>query len=222
MKASTRVLQLVCLGKVNVVYYWGEKGGLLVDTGWRGSSKFILGAIRSKRLPEISLIVLTHGHLDHSGGLAGLVDLLPSVKVAAHVLELATIEGFGPRRGLEAIKTLPWLYSRPIEVDYPLNDRDRVPLFPEAEVIHCPGHTYGSIAVYLPAQRTIIVGDALKNTFGKVLLPFSSQDRKLAKKSVERLLELDFDTIFFGHGTPIYHGGYSLLKKAFYKRVVEC
>ena len=71
---------------------------------------------------------------------------------------------------------------------------------------HLPGHTEGSIALYLPYKGTIIVGDALQYKFARRLTPPApgvTQRPKEAMRSVEKLLGLDFDIICFSHFPPM-------------------
>ncbi len=58
------------LGMVNVYLLKGEKGYILVDTGLKNSHKKIIKALGGKlgiKPSEIVLIILTHGHDDHTG-----------------------------------------------------------------------------------------------------------------------------------------------------------
>ena len=69
-------------------------------------------------------------------------------------------------------------------------------------VVHLPGHTEGSIALHLPYKGTIIVGDALQYKFARRLgppAPGVTQRPEQAMRSVEKLLDMDFDTICFSH-----------------------
>ena len=71
----------------------------LIDTGLRGSAshviKFVNGIGRS--VEEISLIIITHNHLDHAGGLAELRKFT-TAKVAAHQADLSDKEDELPYR----------------------------------------------------------------------------------------------------------------------------
>src|SRR5437762_1560519 len=71
-------------------------------------------------------------------------------------------------------------------------------------VVHTPGHTPGSICLYSPAGRFVIVGDLLQRVKGNVALPnaFFSDDMDEARKSIARLAALDVETILFSHYPP--------------------
>ena len=73
-------------------------------------------------------------------------------------------------------------------------------------MVHLPGHTPGSIGLYLPEKRVVIVGDALQYKLGRKLYPPASgvtQCPEEALRSLEKLLDLDFDIICFSHFPPM-------------------
>ena len=78
---------------VNIILI-AEEELTIIDTGYLGSSGQIVDYIHSLgRSPEeISLIILTHNHLDHIGGLSELRKLTEA-KVAIHKADIADIEG---------------------------------------------------------------------------------------------------------------------------------
>ena len=91
-----------------------------------------------------------------------------------------------------------------LKVDRALRDGDLLPFAGGLQVIHAPGHTPGHIALYAKERRTLFAGDALMNTGGlRLPMSTSSHDMDQAKRSVRRLVELDFDIALPGHGSPI-------------------
>src|SRR5207253_6183849 len=88
-----------------------------------------------------------------------------------------------------------------------------------AVVVHTPGHTPGHISVILPSQRVLIVGDAAGCLLGRVGMPLGmyTEDLDLARDSIRKLAELDFDTACFGHGTAYLRGG----ARAAFRRLVD-
>ena len=199
--------------RVTVVVENGE--ALLIDAGLRGSSGTILQGLETLGLfPEqIGMVVITHAHPDHSGGLSRLF-AGREIAVAVHRLEADIIAGTaGPpsplQNGLIGKMTQP-VFSRlmgsPVPADDRLEDGDVIPFGTEVRVVHLPGHTEGSIALHLPNKGTIIVGDALQYKFARTLGPPAlgvTQRPKEAMRSVEKLLGLDFDTMCFSHFPPM-------------------
>ena len=103
-----------------------------------------------------------------------------------------------------------------VPVDLPLEDGDIIPFGAEVRVVHLPGHTVGSIALYLPTKRVIIVGDALQYRFSLKLSPPAegvTQHPDEALRSLEKLLDLDFDIICFSHFPPMRKNPRAALRK---------
>lgn len=68
-------------------------------------------------------------------------------------------------------------------------------------VLHCPGHSPGSVVYFNPAQRLAIVGDVLfAGSVGRTDLP-GGDHRQLLKSIRDKLLALGDDVaIISGHG----------------------
>ncbi|MDP8219834.1 MAG: MBL fold metallo-hydrolase [Candidatus Stygibacter frigidus] len=78
-------------------------------------------------------------------------------------------------------------------------------LLDDLVLLSTPGHSPDSICIYLPAEKALISGDTiLNNTAGKYSLPyfFWGNSQNLID-SLEKLLTLDIDTIYSGHGYPL-------------------
>ena len=188
---------------------------ILVDAGFRGSLRPITGGLRDcgLSLDGISRVVITHAHPDHSGGLSELVDG-SDIRVAVHSSEAEIIEGAipapnplkSPFLASVAGPALARLAGDPVPVDLRLEDGDLIPFPTEIRVVHLPGHTSGSIALYLPEKGIVIVGDALQHKFGWRLSPPApgvTACPEMAMQSLEKLLSLDFHTICFSHFPPL-------------------
>ncbi len=215
---APNIFQIRALGaRVTVIV--SEGGFLLIDAGSRRSLPFIKGGLEALglSLDDLAMIVVTHHHPDHAGGLAELVESKP-VPVAAHHLDARIISGVEPkpdphRNRLMAAVVAPvvkTLEGDIVPVNIELEDGDVIPFDVEAKVIHVPGHTPGSICLFLPDHKTIVVGDAMQYKFGRKLSPPArsvTQDPEMALRSLQRLLDLDFQTICFGHFPPILTGG---------------
>ena len=107
------------------------------------------------------------------------------------------------------------LYGGPVEVDHILNDQDRLPVQEDITVIHTPGHTAGSICLYMASKGVLIVGDAMQYRLRRLGPPAASvtASPQQALESLEKLLSLDFDTICFSHFPPLRSGARPALQK---------
>jgi glyoxylase-like metal-dependent hydrolase (beta-lactamase superfamily II) len=192
------------------LYVWRDNDSItLIDTGSPGSGAEILTV-----LPGLDRIVLTHGHVDHTGSAAELHDATGAL-VFAGADDAAVIRG-------EAAMPPPvfedWeipIYERvsadlpdvaaPVPVDRELHDGDVLDFGGGAEILSIPGHTEGSIAIHLPQHGVLFTGDTVANV-GTVMLGTFNQDRARTVASFQRLAALDAETACFGHGEPIASG----------------
>ncbi|HEX78555.1 MAG TPA: MBL fold metallo-hydrolase [Dehalococcoidia bacterium] len=202
---------------VNIVLFVEERL-TLIDSGFRGSAPRIAEYIGSlgRSVREIELIIITHNHLDHVGGLAELKEMAPQASVAAHKDDLSRDEIGLPYPGY-ALKLLklplvsllrPLAYIKPDDVDIRLGGGEVLPPMGGLEVIHTPGHTPGSICLFSPERKLLVVGDILNNRHRDIIPParMISTDFQQAMESVKRLAQLDFDNLCCGHGKPMVGG----------------
>ncbi len=206
---------------VGRAYLYQEADRLtLIDTGLAGSADKIFAVVESLgRKPEdIKQIVITHHHRDHAGSLADVIERTKA-QVFAHKLDAPVVRGDHPpadadRRGFARLLT-PILGRRasvpsPARVDHELADGDEIDLGGGARIVHVPGHTAGSMAVYVSGRRLLFAGDGAANAFGlgppRGLLGLYNEDQEAARASFRKLAQLDFDAAFFGHGKPLDKG----------------
>jgi glyoxylase-like metal-dependent hydrolase (beta-lactamase superfamily II) len=96
----------------------------------------------------------------------------------------------------------------PLPVDVALRDGDGLDALSGGTVVHVPGHTPGSIALYFPAEGVLLSGDTIDCRRGQPGLPPRpfSVDMDQALVSIGRMSELDFDVLCPGHGEPLVGG----------------
>lgn len=215
MQVTPEVHQITLRG-VNIIVVVEEKL-TLIDTGFRGSSAKIVDYINrlGRSIWEVSLIIITHNHLDHVGGLPELKKIIPA-KVAVHRADLSDNESGLPYprriRKLMRIPPIsilrPLVYAKPSEVDIQLKGGEVLEPLGGLEVIHTPGHTPGSISLFSRKKELLIVGDALNNRHRDIRLPPKDISSNLpqAIDSIKRLGRLDFETLCCGHGRPMVGG----------------
>jgi glyoxylase-like metal-dependent hydrolase (beta-lactamase superfamily II) len=95
-----------------------------------------------------------------------------------------------------------FLQVKPFLVDEIINNGDTIA---GLTVLHLPGHTPGSIALYDPKRKVLFIGDTLGCKDGVVQVPPKSVtwDMKQAYRSIETLRTLDFTVMLSGHGEPL-------------------
>jgi glyoxylase-like metal-dependent hydrolase (beta-lactamase superfamily II) len=91
---------------------------------------------------------------------------------------------------------------RPTPVDEVLRDGARLEVAGGVRVIFTPGHTPGHICLYLERSGTLVAGDALTGSEGRLLGPNlgATQDVETATASVRKLATLDVRAIVCYHG----------------------
>ena len=172
-----------------------SRRGIVIDPG--GDVEKIVAALEAGKI-SAEAIWLTHGHLDHAGGAMALKKLLGVSIIGPHEADkfiLDNIESSAASFG--AAGTMFNCTS-----DQFLGEGDRVSFGEhEFEILHCPGHSPGSVVFYNRAARFAHVGDVLFNgSVGRS--DFRGGDGPLLIRSIkEKLLPLGDEIGFLcGHG----------------------
>jgi glyoxylase-like metal-dependent hydrolase (beta-lactamase superfamily II) len=153
-------------------------------------------AILKKHALKVKDIIITHAHIDHIGGAAKL-----KAATGAPVHMNANDQPLYDMVDTQAA----WLGMEPPErTDIDVNARDGnvVRLADkEFQVMHTPGHTQGSISVWIPAENKLIAGDTLfRDSIGRTDLPGGDM-RQILQSIHTKLLPLPDDaTVVAGHG----------------------
>ena len=90
-------------------------------------------------------------------------------------------------------------------IDDVVRDGDVLPYMGGLHIIHTPGHTPGSMCLFLAKSRVLIAGDTIINNEDRLSRPLPLRaDRDESEQSLRKLAQLDFDICCFGHGPPLY------------------
>jgi glyoxylase-like metal-dependent hydrolase (beta-lactamase superfamily II) len=205
-------------------YLWHDADGLtLVDSGVPGSAPAIAEAISAIGYHPTHLrrLVLTHFHDDHIGSAAEIAGW-GEVQVYAHRAEAPVIRGeqVGPAAVLadwevELQRSIGFEAPtpEPCRVDHEVGDGDVLDFGGGAQAVAVPGHTPGSLAVYLPEWRVLFTGDTIARApDGRVMLGVFNVDREEAAASLRKQAELDVDIACFGHGEPLTENTSAILR----------
>lgn len=180
----------------NCLLLWCENSRRAVVFDPGGDVPAIADAIKKIGV-TVEQIWLTHGHIDHVGGAAELRDMLNVPIVGPHIDDkflLDHVVESGASFGMTGVRNFT--------PDRWLSEGDKVALGEMTfEILHCPGHSPGSVAFFNRDMRFAHVGDVLFNgSVGRTDLPGGSH-ATLIQSITDKLLPLGDDVQFIcGHG----------------------
>jgi glyoxylase-like metal-dependent hydrolase (beta-lactamase superfamily II) len=183
-------------GKDGCVYLLSLGELVLIDTGTGWSVDKIIRNVQSFGLDSknLSKILLTHCHIDHIGGAPEIKKRFGS-KIYIHKLDAPPLENGDP-----ILTAASWYQTSflPTPVDVKFNIPEEILTIGEQKIIclHTPGHTPGSICIYLDRDGKRIL--FAQDLHGPILPEFGSN---LADwdRSTNKLLDLDADILCEGH-----------------------
>ena len=171
-----------------------------------GESDRVLDLLAHEGL-EARRILLTHGHLDHAGGAA---PLQAALNAQGEAQGKPRVEIWGPDKRdrflLDSVEQQQALFGLSglvnVTPDRWLAEGDVVPFGAlRFDVLHCPGHSPGSVVYVEQKARFAIVGDVLfRGSIGRTDFPYGDHDA-LIDAITTKLLPLGDDITFIcGHG----------------------
>jgi glyoxylase-like metal-dependent hydrolase (beta-lactamase superfamily II) len=186
----------VTLFEQNCTLLWctATRKAVVIDPG--GDVPKIQAGIREADV-TVEKIWLTHGHIDHVGGAAELREALKVEIEGPHVADkflLDNVVASGARFGMTGV--------RDFAPDRWLEEGDQVSIGELTfDILHCPGHSPGSVVFFNKEMRFAHVGDVLfSGSVGRSDLP-GGNHATLIQSIKEKLLPLGDDIGFIcGHG----------------------
>jgi glyoxylase-like metal-dependent hydrolase (beta-lactamase superfamily II) len=169
---------------------------VLVDSGAGMGFAHMVSNVAALNLDpkDISTVILTHCHLDHMGGAALFRSRFGS-RIVMHELDAGFMEK-GDQHMTAAFCF--GIHFMPFSVDRKLAGEQGRLRFVDHTVswLHTPGHTPGSIAVYIDTpEKRILFGQDISAP----LLEEFSCDPAAWRKSMDKLLALEADILCDGH-----------------------
>lgn len=211
-------------------YLIGEKNLTMVDTNWYFDSyldflKQDLAKI-GRKPQDIKKVILTHFHGDHSGC---ALFFEGKAEICCHIEDKNSTENIHKKmeKEIELYKNNLDMWGFPlsvsnniianrfdiksitknIKINSTVKDNDILEIDGrKITVLHTPGHTSGSISLYLPSEKILFSGDTILDyfiTFPELCYDASKIPLLLLLSSFEKIKELDPDIIFPGHGRKI-------------------
>jgi hydroxyacylglutathione hydrolase len=153
-------------------------------------------ALLAKHQLTVRQIIITHAHIDHIGG-AYQLKQVTAAPVLYHHLDLPLVTAMSAQAA--------WLRVKTPEVKPPddtIKDGSSVRVAGiEGTIMHTPGHTWGSVCVYIPAESLLLAGDTLfAGSIGRTDLP-GGDSVKLMRSISRHLMPLPPPTLVVpGHG----------------------
>jgi hydroxyacylglutathione hydrolase len=153
-------------------------------------------ALLAKHSLTVKQIIITHAHIDHIAG-AHRLKRLTGAPVLYNQNDLPLVKMMDVQA--------TWLNIPTPTVENPDDTLDDGKLIAIAglsgSILHTPGHTEGSVCLYLPTQTLLLAGDTLfAGSVGRTDLPGGNM-QKLLTSIHDRLLSLpDEVTVIPGHG----------------------
>ncbi len=177
-----------------VVDFQGEL--VMIDAGAGGSSRIIQRNIEEAGLDPgaISTLILTHCHIDHIGSAPFFRERF-GCKILIHELDAEAVEAGDP------VRTAANWYETdfpPTRVDRRLKGEEDILTFGSEELhcLHTPGHTPGSIVVWLDRNgKRVLFGQDIHGPF---MSAFRSNINDW-RASMKKVLALEPDILCEGH-----------------------
>jgi glyoxylase-like metal-dependent hydrolase (beta-lactamase superfamily II) len=167
---------------------------VVIDSGVGLSSQLLEDNIVSLGFNphDIRAVIATHSHFDHIGSLHFFREKY-NAKIIAHELDAESIE-----QGTDTAAEVYNVKYIPCPVDIKIKGEKETLKFGKYElnVVHIPGHTAGSIAVYCDIDgKRVLFG---QDIHGPYLTEWGA-DKVKAKQSLKKLIDLKADILCEGH-----------------------
>lgn len=213
---SKHIIRIIGIDKTAAYLVEGTDKTCLIDTGMGAGS--LKDYIEKQLNKKVDFVILTHGHLDHCGGIYEFKDLpiyLNHLDIEMGNESNSVENRFKSlqKRGVELNEVQP---NIDFSITKDLKDNDEFDLGEiTLKAIYTPGHTHGMTMILVKEERTILFGDGCG--VGVLLfLPYSTSVEEYKETLINlKKHEDEYDKIIRNHGT--YQSEKDLLDN-----VIEC
>jgi len=182
----------------------------LVDAGLMGKGPYKIDAINKDGVDPSSIkrVIMTHSHLDHIGCLPEILQSLPQAELWVHREEALPLEEGDERTvyGMDMFEQMcqaqygikPGLFR--FQVHRKLEGGEVLELGGMSwEVLHIPGHSPGSIALYNRQGKILVPGDTVYADYAIGRFDLHRASGPQLKSSLNLLAELEVTVLLPGH-----------------------
>ena len=193
----------------NIYLVSGSQRAALIDTGTGFAVSSTIGSLKQElRGRDLDMVIITHRHYDHVGGLREIIkEFSPAI--------YAGPDDAVPLREGDSDSTLGTKFGGSIDpmdvIDF--REGDRIDLGGHVLTpIYTPGHTIGSICVLDEVSGSLFSGDTLfVDGVGNTMHPTGSDSMLI--DSLRKLEKIQFDGLYPGHGPAVPNNGHRFVAK---------
>jgi len=169
----------------NATLIVGDEGAILIDDKFPQDHDGIMAFVRQVTEAPLLYVINTHMHPDHAGGNPAMQDVGAAI-VASENARSIMAERNQPGLPNIVLRDYLRIYLDDMPIDLHYFGR---------------GHTNGDVVVHLPTERVVVTGDlfALYGPYRAVIDYSAGGSLRDWTRTLERVLELDFDTVIPGH-----------------------
>ena len=173
--------------------------------------KHYLEQVLGKSIYDLKLVIATHAHPDHFGGVSFFKNLY-DIPVAGPAqvnswyagsfgfftyctdILLTYLVAVNKKKPIRNI-----LFPRSVNLDYILRDQDVVPGFESWQVLVCPGHTDMDLSLYHSGDNLAYIADNLVGKKNKVFRPYPLIRPDLYRETLTRYINLGIENFLIAH-----------------------